>query len=109
MKFYLTYFELIKPKKNHVCIPLDYNFDRSKYFSTLINLNYNELKYISIIESNFQDLEPTKDFEIPIWDFLKTKHTFEEKKLPDGEPLGINSFELNEYDLMYMKLMDWIE
>ena len=41
-------------------------------------------------------------------EFLKSKHTFiKSENVYDS--YGINKFELSNDDLMYMKLMDWIE
>ena len=103
MKFYMIEKNAIKPKLHHKIIEI---------FSLLvINLSNDELSQISSWKyefKNFKDWSPSSNFHC--YSYLNSKHLFVKTgNYDNGTEKGINSFELNEYDLMYMKLMDWIK
>ena len=109
MKFYSIVKEILKPKEHHIVIPINYSDDGSEYYSWLINLSEKELQDLEsfyYVTLNFRYCEPRVGFEVPLWDFLKSKHTFiKSKNFSDGLIIGINSFDLDENDLMYIKLL----
>ena len=108
MKFYEIVRGIIKPKEHHIIFPFHYNGDRTDYLFWLINLTDEELNGIETYyyeTINFQERFPKNDFEVPLWNFLKLKHTFNITGNYSDEPLGITSFELSEYDIMYLKLL----
>ena len=110
MKFYMIIKNTITPKDHQVVIPFDYNRSGSEYYSCLINLadkEFSKIKHSIMALSNFQELVPTNDIDIEYWDFLKSKHTFTKKKI--YRDYGFNSFDLSNEDIMYMKLMGWIQ
>ena len=106
MKFYITSFGMMNNNKykNYKC-----NFYNGYYF---FHMNYDELIN--------QNLYPYKDYNMKywigwknsptVWKFLESKHLFFKIKTitSNGMDFGINTFDLSEYDIMYMKLMDWI-
>ena len=124
MKFYIIDKEvvdenLIEINEQHKIFPFDYERNnRNLYFYVLINLTPNELKEIDYV---FYELKnfihwnnylKCNDFEIELHEFLKTKHKFIKNennsdcsKHWDDYMLGINYFELDEKDLMYIKLL----
>ena len=109
MKFYKIIQAIIKPNDKHIIFPLTY-IDATTCVFWIINLTdaeKEELNYLHLLnDKNFQNEEPLNDFEIPLWNFLKPKHTFEVTgNFRGGEEKGINIFYLNENDIMYMKLL----
>ena len=110
MKFYLIRKGAIDPKEHHIVIPFNYVNDQLTYIHCLVNFTENELNEIEPILYEDIDFKIWKPFyfEIEFWNYLKLKHSFEVTVNYSDEPLGINSFEFDENDLMYMKLMDWI-
>ena len=97
-------------------ISLGLTTDRT-YFTWLMNFSDYDLKELNYRYYMFSDLKEyvlakpdcfiSPEIDIPMWNFLKERHTF--IKSNNNEDYGINRFELDENDLMYMKLMDWIE
>ena len=109
-KFYLIEKDAIVPKDHHIIIPFCFfSFDRSKYWYWIINLREKELKEITplpYMRTNIQSWDVNcYDWEFPIFDFLKTKQSFIKTDICFGIVNGINSFDLNENDLMYIKLL----
>ena len=111
MKFYLIRKEVIVPKNYHIIIPCNYiqNYVPMSWLINITNEKLKECDPYTYIFSNFQHWEINHEIEIPIWAFLKPKHTFiTTGNFANGDEKGCNEFELNEYDLMYIKLMGWM-
>ena len=112
MKFYIIDRDAIEPKEHHIIFPFDF-IDEIEYCSWLINLSYEEIKELEPCYYEcryFLKWGKPYDFEIDLWDFLKTKHTFIKRgNYLGGDEKGINIFELSNEDIIYMKLMDWIK
>ena len=113
MKFYIIDKDGIEPKEHHIVIPFDYSISGIEYYAWLINLTDVEIKELPPmitkfkILNNFMNWIPCS-FEVDFWDFIKTKHTFMiVGKFPSGNDYGYNYFDLDENDLMYMRLMNW--
>ena len=111
-KFYLITKDALDPKDHHTIIPIVYNYDETDYLCWLINLSKDELygleydNYYQYHKFASARWKPYHKHEIPLWNFLKTKHSFEViNKNSNKAEFGINSFDLDEYDLMYMKLL----
>ena len=114
MKFYLIAAYAIVPKDHHIIIPFlvifpFHNIDSANCKYWIINLTDEELEYIDpwyYQYTNFKYWETDHANEMHLWNFLKTKNTFElTGHFSDGDESGINSFDLNKYDLMYLKLL----
>ena len=78
----------------------------------LANLTYEEIKVLTglsfmFLESiNFRYWEAKNDYENIIFEFLRRHHHFELiDYLPDKSEFGLNSFDLDEKSLMYIRLM----
>ena len=107
MKFYMIDAGIIKPKTHHKIFVFNFYILRMKFTSWIINLSEDELhklNYTDFIEKYFPSIKVENNFEL--FEFLKTKHTFEAiGQFYYGDTKKINSFELDENDLMYIKLL----
>ena len=108
MKFYLAE-KTIEISEEKIFIPFNYGKNPNDSCCWLVNLSENDIKEIDpwVIDfTDFQGWFPANDFEIQFWDFLKSKHIFVVTgNFFDGSDKGINIFELDEYDLMMIKLL----
>ena len=104
MKFYSIYSNVIETKDHHIKI--------SYWAFELINLDAFEFEKHknNLYLANFQIWRANSiGPDIELYEFLKTKHTFIGVGIYRfGCEMGINTFELNEYDLMYIRLMGWL-
>ena len=105
MKFYMIDKDGIEPKDYHIIIPCNYT-QNYVYMSWLVNLTDEELKFIPNITGfiNFKNWEIIHGNEMPLYEFLLTKHKFNILGRNWKEDVGINIFDFDEYDLMYLKL-----
>ena len=111
MKFYLISENQIPLEDYHINIPCNFNILQQPR-SWIINLTNDEYADLSEKTSFLNYVEwKVIDYENPLFQFLLTKHIFDVLYINelDGEEYGINTFELSEYDLMYMKLMGWVQ
>ena len=109
MKFYIISKDSIKLSNNHIVIPTDYN-DNKIFNGWIINLTDDELHnlwYGYIYSENFLRWSYYKE-NISLYNFLKTKHNFKTISYRNIF-FTTNYFDLDEHDLMYMRLMDWIQ
>ena len=108
MKFYIIDRDVLEPKEHHIIFPFDF-INEIDYCSWLINLTENELNEIRKSKKeilHFLQWNCINSFEVPLWNFLKTKFSFiKTKEYSNGAIIGINSFDLSEYDLMYIRLL----
>ena len=110
MKFYIVDKNAIKPKEHHIIIPINYDIVESNYYSWLINLTDDEFENLDHYSYEYVEFANNKNWipvelEVPLWNFLKTKHTFEIIEIGHWDDYGINSFELSDDDIMYIKLL----
>ena len=108
MKFYLI---LDDPNdlETYEFFIIDY-FVEVDIYCILVKLDENELKDYDLSElADFQQWISVNETEKQLYDFLKSKHKFIFKEGHGIISYGINCFELSNEDLMYMKLMDWLE
>ena len=104
MKFYLIEADSIEIKNHHIVIPF-YKF----YW--LINLYKSEVNNL-ISNSYIFQYDKFQDWNLYAYqselvDFFKSRHTFKVIGYYfDGSEKGFNCFDLNDTDLMYLKLME---
>ena len=95
---------------NYIIIPFNFSIYLMQYYTWLVNLNNNEYTEKELYETNNYQKWYHRDTNKEMHEFLKSKHTFIKTGIfYIGDEKGINIFEFNEYDLMYMKLMGWVE
>ena len=105
MMFYIT---SSKRKENYKSYKCKFYYDYN-----MINITYAKL-------SERRDFSLFKDHNLKfwegweknpsVWDFLKIKHVYiYVGNYIDWKKGYLNAFDLSDDDLMYMKLMDWIE
>lgn len=109
MKFYLIEKDSIVIKNHHKFIGLHYE-SFTEYSHLIINLTNEELKELYSSYSSLYDYFHFKhwrphNFSVSLWEFLITKHAYNIPECWNGINFGINSFYLDEYDIMYIKLL----
>ena len=102
MKFYQLdiFFQKSKEYQNNKQFQINYR-------DFIINLTEEELKpfdHMYYFQRNILDIR-TREEDIEVYNFLKTKHIFIFKESHEGRSFGLNCFELDENDLMYLKLL----
>ena len=102
MKFYMIKKESIKLQDYHINVSII-------PFVWLINLTENELHKIPVWQHQLKNFKYWDVDEIDWYEFLKPKHALFTYNSRIDSYFGLNVFNLNEYDLMYMKLMGWIQ
>ena len=100
---------IIVNSKQKISKSFDVSLGKGKVYHWMVNfsdIEFNEIDIKLFETKNFKDINPNEN-DISLHEFLKTKHTFvvTGNYFNDSEK-GINSFELSNDDLMYMKLLE---